>query len=124
MGDLPQAAGSLRQMNAAITEARTSGNPNLRHSYQLKGRSWEADFEASRAAIFEARGQFRDGEAAYKRAADFKHASVADLAKWDDHVPEDQQRHAADYDLFNAARMKAKQSRLAEAEVEVRQVLL
>jgi CHAT domain-containing protein len=124
MGDLPQADGYLRQMTAALTEARTSGHPKMRQNYQLKGRSWEADVEASRAAMFEAHGQFREAENAYKRAADYKHASVADLMKTEDHVPEDQVRHAADLDLFNAARMKAKQSRLAEAEVDIRQVLL
>ena len=124
MGDLPQADGYLRQMTAAITEARTSGHPKMRQNYQLKGRSWEADVEASRAAMFEAHGQFREAENAYKRAADYKHASVADFMTTEDHVPEDQMRHAADLDLFNAARMKAKQSRLAEAEVDIRQVLL
>jgi len=124
IGDLPQADGYLRQMTAALTEARTSGHPKMRQSYQLKGRSWEADVEAARAAMLEAHGQFRDAENAYKRAADYKHAAVADLMKLEDHVPEDQMRHAADLDLFNAARMKAKQSRLAEAEVDIRQVLL
>jgi CHAT domain-containing protein len=124
IGDLPQADGYLRQMTAALTEARTSGHPKMRQNYQLKGRSWEADVEAARAAMFEAHGQFRDAENAYKRAADYKRAAVADLMKLEDHVPEDQMRHAADLDLFNAARMKAKQSRLAEAEVDIRQVLL
>jgi len=124
LGDVSRTEGYLRQMTAAITEARTSGNPRLRQFYQSKGRSWEADYEAARGAVFEARGQYHDAESAYKRAADFKRASVADLASWDDHVPEDQQRHAADVDFLDAGRMKAKQGRLAEAEVDIRQVLL
>ena len=32
--------------------------------------------------------------------------------------------HAADFNLLNAGRMKAKQGRLAEAEADIRQVLL
>lgn len=124
IGDVSRTEGYLRQMTAAITEARTSGNPKLRQLYQIKGRSWEADYEAARGAILEARGQYHDAESAYKKAADFKRASVADLASWDDHFPEDQQRHAADLDFLDAGRMKAKQGRLAEAEVDIRQVLL
>ena len=48
MGDLPHADGYLHQITAAITEARTSGHPKMRQSYQVKGRSLEADVEASR----------------------------------------------------------------------------
>jgi CHAT domain-containing protein len=125
LGDVAKAEGYERQMNAAISEARTSGHPKIRQNYQLKGRSWEADYEASRAAVFEARGQYREAEAAYKRAADYKRAAIADSAKWgDDRPPPDQMAHAADYILLSAGRMKAKQGRLAEAEVDIRQVLL
>src|SRR5579871_2704570 len=111
IGDVQRAEGYLRQMTAAVTEGRTSGHPNMRDSYRLKGRSWEADFEAARAAVFEAKGQFHDAELSYRRAADYKRASIADSAKWDDEdrPPPDQLAHAADLDLLNAARMKAKQ---------------
>ena len=124
MGDIPQAEGYLRRNIAFITEARTSGHPNWRSSYATRGRSWEADLESSRAAIFEARGQFRDAETAYRRASEYKRASIADMKKIAFGAPEAQLRHAADYDLLSAARMKARQGRLAEAEVETRQVLL
>ena len=125
LGDVAKAESYERQMNAAISEARTSGHPKIRQNYQLKGRSWEADYEASRAAVFEARGLYREAEAAYKRAADYKRAAIADSAKWgDDRPPPDQMAHAADYILLSAGRMKAKQGRLAEAEVDIRQVLL
>jgi CHAT domain-containing protein len=124
MGDVAQAEGYLQRMNLAITEARTSGIPGLRQAYQLYGRSWEADYEASRAAVFEARGQYREAEAAYKRSADYKRAAIADSAKWERRVPPDLMAHAADLNLLNAGRMKAKQGRLAEAEADIRQVLL
>ena len=123
-GDIARAEGTLRQLTAAITEARTSGNPKMRRNYELKGRSFEADFEAARGLVFEAKGQFHDAELAYQRSADYKHAAISDMAKWDDAPPEDQMAHAADGNLLNVARMKAKQGRLAEAEADARQVLL
>ncbi len=124
IGDIARAEGALRQLTAAITEFRTSGNPKMRRNYELKGRSLEADYEAARGLIFEAKGQFHDAELAYKRSAEFKHAAIADSAKWDDAPPDDQMAHAADGNQLNAARMKAKQGRLAEAEADARQVLL
>ena len=124
VGDVPRAEDYLRQMSAAIAEARTSGLPNLRQNYQIKGRSWEADFEASRAAILEAKGQFYEAELSYRRAADYKRASIPDSLKWDERPPPDLIAHAADVSLLNSARMKARQGRLAEAEVDARQVLL
>jgi len=125
IGDVAQAEGYLRQMKLAITEARTGGHPIVRQKYQLQGRSWEADYEASQAAVFEARGQYREAEAAYKRSADYRRAAITDSAKWgENRPPPDMIAHGADYSLLNVGRMKAKQGRLAEAEADIRQVLL
>src|SRR6267142_2360343 len=123
-GDVAQAEGYMRRSLALITEARTSGHPNWRKSYQLKGKLWESDFETSRGALFEARGQYREAEAAYKRAEDYRRASVPDLKNIEYPPPESQIRQAADFDALNVARMKAKQGRLAEAEVDARRALL
>jgi tetratricopeptide (TPR) repeat protein len=123
-GDVAQAEGYMRRSLALITEARTSGHPNWRKSYQLKGKLWESDFQASRGAQFEARGQYREAEAAYKRAEDYRRASVPDLKNIEYPPPESQLRQAADLMRSNVARMKAKQGRLAEAEVDARGVLL
>lgn len=124
MGDIPQAEGYLRRNIAFITEARTSGHPRWRESYATRGRSWEADIESARAAILEARGQYREAETAYRRSSEYRRASIADMKKIEFGAPEAQLRHAADFDLLNVARMKGRQGRLAEAEVEMRQVLL
>ena len=94
MGDIARAEVALRQQTAALTEGRTSGHPKMRANYQLKGRSWEADSEAARGAIFEAKGQFHDAELAYKRSADYKRASIPDSLKWEDAPPADQMAHA------------------------------
>ena len=123
-GDLAQTEGYMRRTQAVITEIRTSGHPKWRAAYQQRGTLWETDFEASRAILFEARGQFREAETAYQRAGDYKKASLPALKSMEFPPPESLLRHGADFDMLSAARMKAKQGRLAEAEVDARRVLL
>ena len=123
-GDIAQAEGFLRRMQAYLTDVRTSGIPGKREAYNVRGRGWEADFESGRATIFEARGQYREAEASYRKAADYRKAWVPDLKKIEYGPKESQVLQIADTDLLNAARMKAKQGRLAEAEVDARGVLL
>jgi len=55
---------------------------------------------------------------------DYRRASIPDLKNIEYPPPESQIRQAADVDALNVARMKAKQGRLAEAEVDARGVLL
>jgi CHAT domain-containing protein len=123
-GDIAQTEGYLRRSIAVITEARTSGHPKWRASYQQKGKLWEADLEGSRAILFEARGQYREAEAAYKRSEDYKRSALPELKNIEYAPPESQLRHAADSDALSVARMKAKQGRLAEAEADARRALL
>lgn len=123
-GDIGQAEGHLRRIEAFITDIRTSGMPGKRKEYNLRGRSWEADLNTGRAMIFEARGNYRDAEIAYKRAADYRRAWIPQLPQVEYGPPASQIRQMADGDLLNVARMKAKQGRLAEAEVDARAVLL
>ena len=68
MGDIGQADAYLRRSQALLQEARTSGLPGWRTSYASLGQSWEADHEDHRAIIFEARGQLREAETAYRQA--------------------------------------------------------
>jgi tetratricopeptide (TPR) repeat protein len=123
MGDIPQAEGYMRQSLALLQEARTSGMPGWRTGYTKTGRAFEGDVEAIRAIIFEARGQFREAEAAYAKSREWRLAWIPDM-KYTQHAPpEGQVRGAADNDLLSVGRMKAKQGRLAEAEVDVRNAL-
>ena len=122
MGDIPQAEGYMRRSLALIQEARTSGLPGWREGYAKAGRAWEGEIEAIRAVIFEARGQFREAEAAYAKSRDWKLASIPDM-KFPHAPSEIQLRQFADNDFLNVGRMKTKQGRLAEAEVDVRSVL-
>ncbi len=122
MGDIPQAEGYMRRSLTLIQEARTSGLPGWRTGYVKIGRAWEGEVEAIRAVIFDARGQFREAEATYTKSREWKLASIPDLTF--PHAPsESQMRMSADSELLNVGRMKAKQGRLAEAEVDVRSVL-
>jgi CHAT domain-containing protein len=123
-GDIQQAEGYLRRMQTYLTEARTSGHPAKRQAYAQRGRSWEGHFETGRAIMLEARGQYRDAEAAYKKSADYRLGSISDMKQLDYSPAESQMRLIADRQLLNVARMKAKQGRLAEAEVDARAVLL
>ena len=124
MGDIPQAEGYLRRSTALLQEARTSGLPGWRTNYTTKGRAWEGDVEGTRAVVFEARGQFREAEAAYAKAREWKLAWIPDAKTLVHTSPESQIRAGADGDLLSVGRMKAKQGRLAEAEVDARSALL
>jgi CHAT domain-containing protein len=123
-GDIPQAEGHLRRLQAKIVEMRTSGIPQKRQAYAERGRAFESDYESARASLFEARGNYRDAETAYKKGADYRRGWIQDSKKTDYPPPESQIRQNIDADLLNVARMKAKQGRLAEAEADARAVLL
>jgi CHAT domain-containing protein/tetratricopeptide (TPR) repeat protein len=123
-GDLAQADGYMRRSQARLVEFRTSGHPEMRKSYSDRGRNWEGEFESTRGLLLEARGQYRDAEAAYKKASDYKRAHLGHIEDLDYSLSEAEVRQNADTELLNAARMKAKQGRLAEAEVDARAVLL
>ena len=124
MGDVLQAEAHLRRSLDLLKEARTSGLPGWRTGYQIKGRNWEGQVEALRATILEARGQFRDAEQSYAKAREWKLASIPDF-KNQEHAPSEVQlRQEADFNLLDVARMKARQGRLAEAEVDARTALM
>ena len=123
-GDVAQADGYMRRAQARLVEFRTSGHPSMRKNYSERGRNWEGEFESMRGLLLEARGQYRDAEAAYRKAADYKRAHLGYVDDLDYALSETEVRLNADTELLNAARMKAKQGRLAEAEVDARAVLL
>ena len=124
MGDLSQAEAYLRRSQTAIQEARTSGHPRWRAVYSKFGQSWEGELELTRAVIFEARGQFAEAEAAYRNAELRKRASTKAILASDNAPAETILLQAIDGTVLSQARMKAKQGRLAEAEVDARRALL
>ncbi|MET4797516.1 CHAT domain-containing protein [Bradyrhizobium sp. LB11.1] len=124
MGDIPQAEAYLRRSLTGIQEARTSGLPRWRASYARLGQNWEGEIEISRGQIFEARGQFAEAEAAYRTAEVRKRAGNKGVLEGDNPPAETLLLQAVDSTILSQARMKARQGRLAEAEVDARRALL
>jgi len=124
MGDISQAEAYLRRNDALIKEARTSGLPGWRSSYNIWGHSWEADIELGHAMLYEARGQFREAEAAYKLGGQHRQAAIKPALGAENAPSESQLLQSVDLALISHARMKARQGRLAEAEVDARRALL
>ena len=86
--------------------------------------AWEAEADGGRGVIFEARGQYREAEAAFTRAQAFRRASLKDSDKWEYPPPPEQVILQANIELLSLARVKAKPGRLSEAEADSRQALL
>lgn len=124
MGDITQAATYAGRVEALVQEARGSPNPNWRAAYTVFGPSWEADDNAVRGLVFEARGQYAEGEAAYRRSEAFRRASLKYITKFEFPPPPEQILQAADTALLSVARNEAKQARLSEAEADARRALL
>jgi tetratricopeptide (TPR) repeat protein len=125
MGDISQANAYVNRAQAMVQEARGSPNPKWRASYPVYGHGWEADADAARGLMFEARGQYADAEATYRRAEAFERAAVKDLPRYDPPVPpREQLLAAADGYLLSAARNEMKQGKLSAAEADARRALL
>jgi CHAT domain-containing protein len=124
MGDVGQADTYARKIAATVQEWRGSPHPMVKSRYRMYGNSWEAELDSTRAAIFEARGQYHQAEDALKRVEAFRRASLKDLDKYEYPPPPEQMIAAADTDVMTLARVKAKQGRLAEAESDARRALL
>ncbi|MET3907610.1 CHAT domain-containing protein [Bradyrhizobium sp. S3.3.6] len=124
MGDVAQAEAYLRRIVTGIQEARTTGLPGWRATYARVGQSWESELDTTRAMIFESRGQFSDAEAAYRLSEQRKRASVKGVLSSDKPPAETLVLQAIDSAVLNQARVKARQGRLAEAEVDARRALL
>src|SRR3984885_2325831 len=119
IGNVNQANSYASRAESMVQDARGSPNPNWRTSYSIFGHGWEASSDAVRGLIFEARGQYADAEAAYRRAEAFQRASVKDLPRYEPPVPPPEQLlHGADVYLLAIARNESKQSKLSEAEAD------
>jgi CHAT domain-containing protein len=124
MGDVAQAEANLRRSQAGIQEARTSGLPGWRASYARMGQNWEAEIEGTRAQIFEARGQFSEAETSYRLSEQRKRAGMKGVMDSENPPAETVLLQSIDNMVLSQARMKARQGRLAEAEVDARRALL
>ena len=124
MGDIAQAEAYLRRSQPQIQEARTSGHPGKRAAYNVYGQSWEAEIELGRAMLFETRGQFREAEASFKLGELRRRAAIKGLLGSENPPSESSLVLSVDFTVLSQARMKARQGRFAEAEVDARRALL
>jgi len=124
MGDIEQAEAYLRRSQPLLQEARTSGHPVMRSSYNSYGQNWESEIELGRGMIFEARGQFRDAEASYRLGESRKRAAIKPMLGVEHPPSETSLVVAVDFTVLSQARTKARQGRFAEAEVDARRALL
>ena len=120
LGDFTQAESYVRRSQVLIQEAR--GWPTY-GGYRRP--TWERMVETSRATLLEARGQFREAEAAYRRAEVWMRENIRQLHTYDFMPPPpDQLEQTTDQLIAAQGRMKARQGRTAEGEADVRRALL
>ncbi|WP_342804248.1 CHAT domain-containing protein [Bradyrhizobium sp. CSA112] len=124
MGDIAQAEAYLRRSQPQIQEFRTTGHPVKREAYNNYGQNWEAEIELGRAMLFEARGQFREAEASFKLGELRRRAGIKGLLGSEHPPSESSLVLAVDFTVLSQARVKARQGRFAEAEVDARRALL
>ena len=74
--------------------------------------------------VFEARGQYAEAEAAYRRAEAFRRATLQDSTKMEFPPAQEEFLQDADAILLSIARNESKQGRLSEAEADARRALL
>jgi CHAT domain-containing protein len=120
LGDFEQAEAYARRNIALLQEARSWP------SYAgFRKASWEAEIEQGRAALHEARGQFAEAEAAYRRGEILRREALRLLPGYDGLAPpRDQLEQNIDAMIAKQGRVKARQGRLAEGEADVRRALL
>ena len=99
MGDVTQAATYAGRIEQLVDEARGSPNPSWRAAYgHLRTCMGGRVDNSVRGIMFDARGQYSEAEAAYRRSEAFRRASLKDLPRWDFPPPPEQIMQAVDTD--------------------------
>lgn len=124
LGDFRQAQAYADRSVVLLREAQGIGRPNPWSGYSGFRRAWwHGDVERGNANIYEARGQYREAEAALKKVETWWTEGVR-LPQEGPPVPTDQLVHARDLAIAILGRVKARQGRMAEGEADVRRALL
>ena len=120
LGDFNQAQVYVQRNLALLGEAR--GWPKYSGFRRF---SWESDTELGRARLYEARGQFREAEAAYRRSEGLRREALRVIDTYEGLKPPiDQMQQIIDEMIAAEGRMKVRQGRIAEGEADVRRALL
>ena len=118
VGDLNRAGAAVNKLGALQKESYSWPNVEKFRS------SWEADVENGKARLFEARGQYREAEPAYRKSESLLRDAMSKSQTWPHAAPKSQFERGIDYLIAFQGRSKSRQGRLAEAEVDIRRALL
>jgi CHAT domain-containing protein len=119
LGDLNQAEVYVRRVTALFQQAR-----NWSSFSDYRRMSWGSNVEQAKAALHAARGQFREAELAYHRAADLRKGAEDHEIERSSALPEHLLEQRLAGLMAKEGHMKARQGRLAEGEADVRRALL
>jgi CHAT domain-containing protein/tetratricopeptide (TPR) repeat protein len=118
LGDMAQAEAYVRRSQSRLAEARSwPGWPTYRMG-------WQVEVERAVGRLHEARGQFREAEAAYARGERLLRIWVVRRESLPNVSPRTQGEGGVDQLVAWQGRMKALQGRMAEGEADVRRALL
>ena len=120
-GELAEAEGYYRRMQALMAQARDW------QTYVYFGEAWQAQIEHAKAEIAGARGQFQIAEIAHGRTATLLKTAIGKMPTWPSGTvvaTKERLEYQIDFEMGQRGRAKAKQGRLAEAEVDARAALL
>jgi CHAT domain-containing protein len=118
LGEIGKAETYVKRNIALISEAR--GWPNAQPFLS----NWEAATEDSKGRLAQARGRYREAEAAFTRSEALYRDAQVKSRSWNIIVAQSSFEAAIDYAALFCGRAKAAQGRLAEAEIDVRRALL
>ncbi|MGZ3250328.1 MAG: CHAT domain-containing protein [Croceibacterium sp.] len=120
LGDLDQAEAAMRRNQEALAAAQRS--PDWASNPFRSGA--EANVTFGDAAILEARGRFREAAVAYENAERLFRELLTKLSEIPNPPTRSSVEQGAEWMAARAARVKAREGRLAEAEFDVRRALV
>jgi tetratricopeptide (TPR) repeat protein len=112
IGDLDKAKGYFQRNNALYDESRSWPNVEIYRS------SWLSNVEEGNARMFDSSGRFADAEKAFHSAVEQMKDGVAQSTKWPNKPADGILETIVDVDHAFEGRAKARQGRMAEAEVD------
>jgi CHAT domain-containing protein len=92
--------------------------------YADHGGNWQASVVDAKGRLFEARGQLDDALKSYQQAEQLRRNNIDKSANAMLPIPRETLEQAADLELSQIARIKARLGRIAEAETDARRALL
>ena len=118
LGDIAQAEIYFKKNQALLIESKGWSNVEMFRS------NWASNVENGNARLFNARGQYREAEGAYRRAHVLQQDALNRSAAWPSKPAADALESTIDFLIAAEGQMKSRQRMLAEGEADVRRALL